>query len=381
MKVAIFTDTFAPQVNGVARTVGRISSFLGTKNIPYLIFAPDGGQDRPLGKNIHTFPSLDFPFYPECKIAIPNFSQVKDILSDFQPDIIHVVTEFSLGLCGLKYAKDHGLPIVASYTTNFPQYLNYYKTGFLERWAWQYLHWFHNQCRLNLCPSPASQAMLAKKGFKNLTIWGRGIDTEVFSPAQRKDSIRKKLASDKRLLFLFVGRLAVEKDLDVLLKAWDTAKASIPDAQLIITGDGPMMEELRQTADPAVIFTGYRHGEELAEIYAASDVFVFPSTTETFGNVVLEAMASGLPVIAAEAGGVKNLIRDGDNGLACRPRNYLDLAAAILKMAQNKPLRKKIGRQARQYALEQKWDGILNQLVENYEKTVFNSKRIRSESI
>lgn len=377
MKVAIFTDTFQPQVNGVARTVGRITSFLESRKLPCLVFAPDGACDHQNHQeHVYTFPSFDLPFYPECKIALPNTAQMKEVLSAFQPDIIHVVTEFSLGFCGLKYARDHGIPVVASYTTNFPQYLNYYKAGFLEKWAWQYLRWFHNQCQLTYCPSPAIKSMLAKKGFFNLDTWGRGIDTELFSPVKRRDALRK-LAPGKKLYFLYVGRLALEKDLDVLLKAWKIVEATMPEAQLIITGNGPIMEELKQTAGPEVIFTGYLHGEELAIVYASSDAFVFPSTTETFGNVVLEAMASGLPVIAPASGGVKNLLMDGNNGIACRPRNYLDMASAIIKIGQNDQLRKELGNQALRYAREQKWDGVLHPLMESYEKVVhsYQSKK------
>lgn len=370
MKVAIFTDTFQPQVNGVARTVGRITSFLESQNLPCLVFAPDGDCDQINQEKVYTFPSFDLPFYPECKIALPNISQIQDVLGTFQPDIIHVVTEFSMGFCGLKYARDHGLPVVASYTTNFPQYLNYYKAGFLERWAWQYLRWFHNQCQLTYCPSPAIKSMLTKKGFFNLDIWGRGIDTELFSPDKRSDTLRNKLAPDKGLYFLYVGRLALEKDLDVLLKAWRIVETKIPDAQLIITGNGPIIEELKKTASPQVIFTGYLHGEELAAVYASCDAFVFPSTTETFGNVVLEAMASGLPVIAPAAGGVKSILIDGNNGIVCRPRNYLDMASAIIKITQNRALRRELSSQALQYARERKWDGVLHPLIESYEKVV-----------
>lgn len=291
MKVAIFTDTFLPQVNGVARTVARIAGFLRQQDVPCLVFAPDCGPLPPgSGEDVHLFPGFDLPFYPECKIAFPSYPQVRTLLAAFRPDIVHLVTEFSMGLCGLKCAKELQLPVVAAYTTNFPQYLVYYKFGFLERWAWLFLRWFHNQAALNYCPSQAVQAMLAKKGFRNLTVWGRGVDTDLFSPQQRSEILRRRLAPGKNLLFLYVGRLAPEKDLDVLLDAWEMVKGSLPEAQLVITGDGPLAEELKRRAGAfqagaGVVFTGYLQGEELAAAYASSDVFVFPSTTETFGNV------------------------------------------------------------------------------------------------
>ena len=365
LKVAIFTDTFIPQVNGVARTTARISTFLHERGVPCLIFTPDCGPLPPDVKNVHTCSAFDFPLYPECKIALPGYHSIREILSDFKPDLIHLVTEFSMGLCGLKYAKDHRLPLVGSYTTNFSTYLPYYKMGFLKNWAWRYLRWFHNQCHLNYCPSPAVQNMLFKKGFQNLTVWGRGIDTGLFSP-DKKSELLNKLASGKNIFFLYVGRLAPEKDLDVLFNAWRTVRKKLPGAQLFITGDGPLHEELKQQHGDGVIFTGYRHGEELASIYASSEVFVFPSTTETFGNVVLEAMAAGLPVVAAAAGGVKNLLIDGYNGLACRPRNHHEMAAAMLKLAQDHELRAKMGHQARQFAFGRSWDTILDDLLRSY---------------
>lgn len=380
MKVAIFTDTFLPKVDGVARTVAGIISFLHRQNAPYLVFAPDNGPLPADGKHerVYTFPGFDLPVYPECKIALPNYPRISAVLSSFNPDIIHLVTEFSMGLCGLKYAKDYHLPVVASYTTNFPQYLGYYRCGFLEKWAWLYLRWFHNQCALNYCPSQTVQTMLMKKGFRNLTAWGRGIDTSFFSPEKRSSLLRKQLAPGKNLFFLYVGRLAPEKDLDVLFSAWEMVKTRLPEAQLIITGDGPLSESLRQKAGREIIFTGYLHGEELAAMYASSDVFVFPSTTETFGNVILEAMAAGLPVVAAAAGGVKNLLVNDYNGIACRSRNAHEMASAILKIAGNEELRRKIGWQARQYALKRSWDDVFSALFSSYHDVILSHKLRRA---
>jgi len=380
LKLAIFTDTYLPQVNGVSRTIARISSHLQKQNIPCLIFAPECGPLPEDCKNVHTFSAFDLPFYPECKIALPSYPVVREILDSFKPDLVHLVTEFSLGLCGLKYAKDHRLPAVASYTTNFPQYLAYYKVGFLKNWAWRYLRWFHNQCRLNYCPSPAIQSLLMKKGFHNLTVWGRGIDTGLFSP-DKKSEFLKKLAPGKNLFFLYVGRLAPEKDLDVLFNAWRTVSGRLPGAQLVITGDGPLAGELKEKNVDGVVFTGYRHGEELSTIYASSDIFVFPSTTETFGNVVLEAMAAGLPVVGPAAGGVKNLLVDGHNGLACRPRNHHDMAAAMLKLARHDELRAQIGSRARQYAIERSWENLLRSLVESYRAVITPPEKVKTISI
>lgn len=369
MRLAIFADTYLPQVNGVARTLTRISSYLRNQDVPFLIFVPDCGPLPPNSENVYNFPSLNLPLYPECKIALPYYPRIREILDEFKPDLLHLVTEFSMGLCGLKYAQEHSLPVVASYTTNFSQYMAYYKLGFLENLTWRYLRWFHNQCHLNYCPSQTVKDELEKEGFRNITIWGRGIDANLFSPAKKSD-ILKKIAPDKSLFYLYVGRLAPEKNLDVLFDAWRIVSKGLPEAQLVITGDGPIAEELKRRYGEGVIFTGYRHGEELAQVYASGDVFVFPSTTETFGNVVLEAMAAGLPVVAAAAGGVKNLLVDGDNGIACGPRNHYEMAVAMLSLAQNNELRAKMSFQARQFALKQTWDGVLGSLHNSYKEVI-----------
>ena len=222
--------------------------------------------------------------------------------------------------------------------------------------------------------------MLATKGFTNLTIWGRGIDTKFFSP-EKKNNILKEMAPDKNLFFLYVGRLAPEKDLDVLFKAWQEVSQKLPGTQLVITGDGPRAEELKQKYGLTALFTGYRHGEELASIYAGAGVFVFPSTTETFGNVVLEAMSSGLPVIGASAGGVKNLLVDNFNGFACTPRNHHEMANAMLRLGQDKQLRSELSRQAREYALNHAWDDILNNLVHSYEELISRDKEAKTISL
>lgn len=367
MRLAIFTDTYLPQVNGVARTVARISSYLRNQDVPCLIIAPNCGPLLQSSDNLYNFPALDLPLYPECKIALPYYPKIRKILDEFKPDLLHLVTEFSMGLCGLKYASDQNLPVVASYTTNFSRYMAYYKLGFLENITWCYLRWFHNQCHLNYCPSQTVKDELEKEGFRNIAIWGRGIDAELFSPDKKSD-ILKKIAPDKSLFYLYVGRLAPEKDLDVLFDAWQIVSKGLPEAQLVITGDGPIADELKRKYGEGVIFTGYRHGEDLAAVYAAGDVFVFPSTTETFGNVVLEAMAAGLPVVAAAAGGVKNLLVDGDNGIACGPRNHNDMASAMLNLAKNNELRAKMSSRARQFALKKTWDVILGNLLKSYEE-------------
>lgn len=366
MRVAIFTDTFIPQVNGVARTIGRLASELKKREIPCLVFSPETGLAGEQGYNVHFSPGFLFPFYPETKIALPRYGEISARLDKFRPDVVHLVTEFSMGLCGLKLALSKRLPMVSSYHTNMPQYLSYYGFSFLSGAAWKYMRWFHNKCSVNYCPSTDTLALLEKNGLVNLDIWSRGVDTSLFNPSKRDPSFRVRMGAENKTVLLYVGRLAAEKDLDVLIKAYRNVSRHVSDVHLVITGDGPMDARLRRDFTENVTYTGYLGGEELAVAYASSDIFVFPSTTETFGNVIVEAMASGLPVVGAYSGGVKDNLIDNYNGLACRPRHVEDMAAAVIKLIENDRLRKTLSVQARQHTLKKSWDSVMQKLINGY---------------
>lgn len=375
MRVAIFTDTFIPQVNGVARTVGKLADTLAMRDITCMVLAPNTGLEEPPDYNLLFSPGFSLPIYQECKVALPNYPGICKQLEQFKPDIVHLVTEFSMGLCGLKYASSARIPIVSSYHTNIPQYLSYYKLSFLSPWAWKYMRWFHNQCLKNYCPSESTMKMLEQKGIKNLDIWGRGIDTGLFNPSKRDQHFKYKLGAENKTILLYVGRLAPEKDLDILMGAMSILNEHNHDIHLVITGDGPLASSLIREAPSNVTFTGFLHGEKLAQAYASSDIFVFPSTTETYGNVILEAMASGLPVVAACAGGVKENLINRYNGLACRPRNIRDMVTAVNLLKENRQLRKNLAAQARTYALKRPWDNVFNKIIDGYFQIVAQSTR------
>jgi glycosyltransferase involved in cell wall biosynthesis len=376
LKIAIFTDTFIPQVNGVARTVGRLAKVLAEYNISCMVLAPDTGLEGDQEYRVNFSPGFDLPVYQECKVAIPAYSAICREVEKFKPDVVHLVTEFSMGLCGLKYASSHNVPKVSSYHTNFPQYLSYYRMNFLTNWVWKYMRWFHNHCQINYCPSQATLKLLEKEGIANLDIWGRGIDTALFSPLKRDPFFKDLLGVQGETVLLYVGRIAPEKDLDILINAMRIINNVRSDIHLVIAGDGPQAAFLRRDAPPNVTFTGYLYGEELARVYASCDIFVFPSTTETYGNVVLEAMASGLPVVGAFSGGVKENLVNGFNGLACRSRNIMDMVTAIIELIENGGLRKTLALQARSYTLNKSWEKVFDKLIDGYFEVAdkYNSK-------
>lgn len=375
MRVAVFTDTFLPQINGVTNTLRKLIEYYEKENIEYLIFAPEGDEEFHSEYNVERFFSLRLFLYPECKLAIPNLFRLNDTLAKFKPDVIHLMTEINMGITGLKYAKKYGIPCISNYSTNFCDYLKYYKLEIFKNQAWNYMRWFHTQMDLTICPTEETKIMLKQHGIENVDIFSRGIDSNSFSPANRNVDFRKRLGVDNKIVFSFVGRVAPEKDMDILIESYKTIKEKYNEkVALIITGEGPYLETCKKELPKDTIFTGFKKGKELAEIYASCDIFVCPSSTETFGNVVLEAMSSGIPVIGADAGGVKNIIVHGSNGLKFKPRDIHSLTSIMEKLIENEGLRHKLKNNGRMTGLSRSWDSIFDKLINNYREVIGNKK-------
>ncbi|MFC0274236.1 glycosyltransferase family 4 protein [Metabacillus herbersteinensis] len=368
MRVAIFTDTFAPDVNGVARTLKRFTDYLESKGYEFKVFAPESTNDSLFSSHIHRFASLPFFLYPECRLALPNMVQVKTELQRFKPDIIHVATPFNIGFCGLHYAKKLNIPVVGSYHTDFDQYLEYYDLQFFSKFLWKYMHWFHRPLRKIFVPSQETLEQLRKQGFMNLRIWGRGVDCSLFHPNYNLAEVREAYQIKEKFILSYVGRLAPEKDIETLMKLTTQLPENIRDnVHWLIVGDGPLKEEMMKSSPENMTFAGYLNGVNLAKVYASSDLFVFPSPTETFGNVVLEAHAAGTPVIGANSGGVKNIIQQGKTGFLCEPKNIDQFSTAIHTILTNETLQKDMGNNAHAYALTQTWSQIFDGLLKEYE--------------
>jgi glycosyltransferase involved in cell wall biosynthesis len=383
MKIALFSDTFSPEINGVTKNLDKLVNYFANKGIEYLIFAPEYKNKT---KNIHEkniirMKSYDFLLYPDLKFAVPNYLKVKKVLKDEKIDLVHLVTPFNIGLTGLYYAKQNNIPIAASYHTNFDQYLDYYNINFLEKAAWSYLRWFHGNADLNLCPSKITLEELKRREFSNLGVWGRGIDTKLFSPEHKSKNFIEKNNLEGKIKLLYVGRAAKEKNIYLLLKSLNTLNEKYEGLlKLIITGDGPELEKLKKAAPENVLFTGFKSGIELSQIYASSDIFVFSSLTETYGNVIIEAMASGLPVAAVNSGGVKENLINNYNGLACKEDNPAEFSRILEKLILNNNLRNTLGYNARQYSLEKTWDNVFKKLIKNY-MNILDEDKICSGSI
>ncbi|UII55949.1 glycosyltransferase family 1 protein [Cytobacillus spongiae] len=372
MRVALFTDTFYPQVNGVARTLKRLTDHMQKRDIDCEIFVPEM-EDGPSYPNVNQFSSLPFIFYPECRAAIANPSKITDRLRTFSPDLVHVTTPLTMGLYGAHAAKKLNIPLVASYHTHFDQYLDYYKLTWLNPLLWRYMKWFHQPCERIFVPSEETKSHLEAQGFHSLAVWARGVDCDLYTPKKKTTWLREQYQIKEKYIFLYVGRLAPEKDLKTLTAIMENISPELQkQVHWVIVGNGPSYSDLLQhTAErDNITLTGYLKGEKLAMTYAEADLFIFPSPTETFGNVVLEALASGTPGIVANEGGVKEIIEHDQTGYICQARDADSFIQSIEDIMLQSTKRVIMSQNARKYALAQSWDQILDDLLSEYEEVI-----------
>lgn len=315
LKIAIFTDTYLPQINGVSNTLYEYSKYLETERVQYLLISPKVNDDDAHHPFVKRLASMKFWFYKEARMAFSRHKKLAKVLDDFEPNMIHLMTEFNVGHMGLKYAKKNKIPVVSNYSSHFTLFLKHMKLGFFIRPLERYIHYFHTKAKLTTTPSLESKTFLKTLGVDDVHIFSRGIDTIKFSSSKRSLSLRESWGVKDQLVFLSVSRISGEKNLDLLFDSFIKLDQKYPSqSKLVITGDGPLLKDY-QKKYPFAIYTGYQTGEDLAEIYASADVFAFPSPTETLGNVVLEAKASGLPPIVVNRGGVTSNVDDEITGL------------------------------------------------------------------
>lgn len=378
MKIALFTDTYLPEVNGVARTLGRLVAHAADRGHQVGLVTPRVSREAAAHSTFHhQLFGVPVPVYPELKLARPLDGAGRRVLEEFRPDLIHVATESTVGASGARWAIRSGIPLVTSFHTNFADYLAGYGLGWAEGWVWNHLRGFHDRAGITFCPSRATLETLRSHGFHDrLRIWSRGVDSRHYHPGRRKETVRQRLAPGADKILLYVGRLAPEKRVNLLVEAFQEIRRLEGDrVSLVLVGDGPAAAELRRTAGPGVRFTGYLKGDDLAEAYAAADIFVFPSDTETFGNVVTEARASGLPVVAPARGGVMETVRTGETGILVPPRNAGRLAEATLSLLRDGPMRARLAAGARSEAESRSWSTILDGLLASWEEVVAENRR------
>ena len=369
MKIALFTETFLPKVDGIVTRLTKTVRHLVEAGDEVLIFCPEGAPEQYMGARVMGVPAMPLPLYPELKLALPR-PAVAEALDQFRPDLVHVINPAVLGLGGIWLAKTKGYPLVASYHTHLPKYLEHYGMGLLEPLLWELLKAAHNQAQLNLCTSTAMVAELSEKGILHTALWQRGVDTEMFRPELRSSASRERLLgghSDTGKLLLYIGRLSAEKQIERIKPVLE----ALPDARLALVGDGPHRSRLEEIfSGLPVTFVGYLAGEELAAAYASGDAFVFPSSTETLGLVLLESMAAGCPVVGANRGGIPDIVTDGVNGCLYEPDGEdggaASLTAAVLRLLGDQEQRQILSFHARREAEAWGWAGATAQLRRYY---------------
>jgi len=369
MRIALFTDTWAPQVNGVVHTLQRLAGHIRARGSSIALVAPasESGPGAPVDLHL-PIPGISAPLYPELRLCRPINRLEAGRIAAFGPDIVHVATEGTIGWSGVRWARSRGVPLVTSYHTNFAQYLPDYGLGALEAPVRAYLRRFHASAAVSLCPSRATRLTLLEQGFHDrFRVWRRGVDCADFTPKRRSREMREALAPGAERIVLYVGRLAPEKRISLLLDAFpEIRRRSSRSTSLVLVGDGPAAADLHKRAPADVHFTGYLRGAALADAYAAADVFAFPSDTETFGNVVLEAMASGLPVVAPDRGGVTDSVRSGETGVQFAAGRAQSLGKAVVTLLEEEGLRRRLAAGARSHAESQQWPGILDGVLDVY---------------
>ena len=375
MKIAFFTETFLPKVDGIVTRLTKTIEFLTKNDNEVMVFCPEGCPDSYKGATIIGVAAMPLPLYPELKLGLPG-PAVSDKLEEFKPDLIHVVNPAVLGLGGIWLAKTNNIPLIASYHTHLPKYLEHYGMGMLEPLLWELLKAAHNQALLNLCTSSAMVDELEDKGIQRTALWQRGVDTQNFRPDLKSQKMREKLLGkykDSDSLLIYVGRLSAEKQIERIKPVLD----NIPGTCLALVGDGPYRSQLEKFFENTnTNFIGYLSGQELASAYASGDIFLFPSSTETLGLVLLEAMAAGCPVIGANKGGIPDIINNGINGCLYDPdekdNGEKSLIEATKKILVDKGKKEAMRIEARKEAEKWDWNQATLQLQRYYSETLKN---------
>lgn len=373
MRIAIVTEVFLPKIDGVVTRLTRTLDQLAAMGHDVIIFAPGNPPDTYAGFPVYKLPSLSFWVYPEIKFAVPPVRFWKQI-RDFDPDVIHAVNPIWTAALGVFAAKRDAYPLVCSYHTNVPDYVDALGIGWTRKMATGAIRWLHNQAQVNLCTSDPMITKASAMGIERLTLWPKAVDTEGYHPSKASMKARSQLTDNHpdAPLVTYIGRISKEKDLERLNNVMVLVRNQVPGARLGIVGGGPHLQKLQESFDPSfTTFTGYLSGEELASAFASGDVFVFPSATETLGLVALESFASAVPVVGTNAGGIPFVIDEGKTGhLIPADGSDEDWARAVIDLLQDPVRREKMGAAARQEAEKYSWRGSTEALVHAYEKAL-----------
>ncbi|WP_255370044.1 glycosyltransferase family 1 protein [Roseateles sp. YR242] len=372
-RVAVVTETYPPEVNGVARSIASVVQGLQARDHAVQLLRPrQGGSDTEAPRVDEVLMrGLPVPRYPHLRMGVVSKRTLVQLWANRRPDVVHIATEGPMGWSALQAARQLKLPVVSEFRTNFHAYAQHYGIGWLRRPLLAYLRKFHNRCHSTMVPNATLAGELMAQGFRHVSVISRGVDTQLFDPARRSEALRAQWgAAPQDPVLMHVGRLAAEKNLQLLVDLWPAVRRHHPRARLVLVGDGPARAELQQQL-PDAVFAGMRHGADLAAHYASADLFLFPSVTETFGNVTPEALASGLPVVAFHYAAAALLVRDGVNGgtvpLGSDTSTFLERVLGLLRDRHQLSAMRSA---AREGAECMGWDGIVQSIEQIYANAV-----------
>jgi len=368
MRIALCTETFLPKIDGIVTRLTHTVRHLCDAGDEVLVVAPERGVTEHAGARVLGVRGFPMPLYPELHLA-PSGRRTGRAIDEFEPDLVHVVNPAVLGVTTMLHARRRRLPLLASYHTHVPKYLRYYRLGALEGLCWMLLRSAHNRAAFNLCTSTAMIDELTAKGIRGCALWQRGVDTELFHPDRASRQMRHRLTDGNpdAPLLIYVGRLSAEKRIERIRHVLEAT----PDARLALIGDGPHRARLEaHFAGTPTHFAGYLTGQTLASAFASADLFLFPSPTETLGLVLLEAMAAGCPVVAANAGGIPDIVTDGVNGTLFDPEDDQGLIQATRRLLDRDEQRAGIREAARAEAERWGWAASTEQLRGHYRRVL-----------
>lgn len=370
MRIAYITETYPPEVNGVSLTVERTVRHLRARGHEVDLIRPrQSGEVPGEGTGEMRTMGCPIPMYPDLRIGLASAASLRQRLERTQAELVHVATEGPLGWSAIKAAQSLSLPITSDFRTNFHEYSRYYGLGWLKPVVLDYLRRFHNHGQRTFVPTQATRDRLAAEGFERLEVVGRGVDTVLFSPEKRSPELREALGASEGPILLYVGRLAAEKSVELALCAFEAVRMRMPGASMVVVGDGPLRKTLEEDF-PDARFIGAQHGEDLARWYASADLFLFPSSSETFGNVTLEALASGLPVIAFDTAAAADHVDDCDNGLLVPLGEDKTFIASVCNLAWQHRHLGALRSHARRAALKVHWGDVLGRFESVLQETL-----------
>jgi glycosyltransferase involved in cell wall biosynthesis len=377
LNLVLVTETYSPEINGVAMTLGRLVDGLAQRGHRLTVIRPRQRHEsarfsvtqRVACRQVR-LPGVPLPGYPQLRLGLPASRRMRQLWTINRPDLVHVATEGPLGASAITTARAFGIPVTSSFHTNFDQYTRDYRMGWLKPVVTAWLRHVHNRTLRTFVPTRALLARLDTGGYTNLRLLSRGVDTALFNPARRDESLRAAWgAAPEDPVIIHVGRMAAEKNYPLLFRAFDAIKAVSPRARLVLVGDGPMLS-LYQRQRPDVVFTGFYTGVNLARHYAAGDIYLHASTTETFGNVITEALGSGLAVSAFDEAAAHEFIRHEAGGLLASVGDEHTFLANAVRLVKDPALRHRLAAAAPVVVSTMSWETIIDRFAADLTEAV-----------